>query len=261
MPENYDFMPMTGIEEGIKTDGLFVEIEEDSSPQVAILVNLSYAMTCWDGVLGHDTIDRLPPFVWVNKPGVGEHGDDALGDADSNFPSVKGYFEIYDAPAFVFVSADADEPLPSLETYLVTVEHGPEVAEELDFPNANFYTFGFRGNGDFYGAIGLHFGDGVTGLSRFFDTEAVVGDNNNITVYPGAGLWSPDHHPDKTFIRDRKMTFQRTDNLALTFEATIEDGPDCGQDFINWAGKSDALDCMGDTDDPSIIYMRRIPLQ
>jgi hypothetical protein len=250
MPADYDFMEKEA-GEGIRYETL-VTVEEDSTPNIALLASLSYSLACWDGVgdlMATDEEDRLQPFAWETQ-----------GD-DGNFPSGQPYLEFYDLPAFVFVSTDVDEPLPVVETYMLSAE--TDAALHGDYTGSNFYSFVFRSNGEYYGAFGIHFGDGPlgSGLSRFLDDTAEV-DGNDIKVHAGSGLWSPEHHPDRNFIRLSTLSFTRAEEIGDTGTGELLNGPDCGQEFLNWADHDEGKECMEEDDGyPLPVHFKRIAPQ
>ena len=247
IPADYGYLPRTGGFEGARMETLLT-VDEDAGLQIALLIDTSYIATCWDGVgSAFDQEKRLPPFAW----------HDSAAGSDAEFPPEQATIEVFEMPLFLFVSDDLEEGLPSAETYLA----GPTVhfteanpVDPLDITEVDVYTFVFRADGSFYDGLGNHMRS-ASNMSKFF--EAGEADGKEIRLYPGSPLWSPDLHPDKTFVRNLEIDFVRHD-IGVPFDTEVRSGPDCGQEWLNWAGGDEGMECM---DEPYTFHWLQIERQ
>jgi hypothetical protein len=231
-----------------ETRGSFV-ITENSTPRLALLVDPSYLVSCYDGTVPNtNNTDRLAPFMWGNNNGLPNAA--FFPDGTPNFGM--GY-----VPMFISLSTDGTDALPTAEVYASSTS-ASEVADPIDFAKVNVTTFAFKPDGTLLDARARVSAQGMGApLQQFFTPVSFDG-----TLFAfDNGEWICDAgFVNCRAIRDRSVTEFERGALGDTITAKIGDGPDCGKSgefpgHPEWGNRYRT--CTNSA--PASLYFRRVP--
>lgn len=226
--KSYEFLNVSTAESPTSTSDQAQEetrmsftVAEDVTANMAILVDTSLTVTCYDGE-GAGSVDEqagtLDPFAWGTSN----------GDIDDYFPPGSPNFGIGYLPAFSWVGAAGDN-LPTAETYIAASGAGPLNADTLDFSALMVTTFIFDGNGVPQAARSRNFGAGLDMNQMYMDFV----DNGDGTFQFDNGEWytkklSDPSDPGGPFADRRITDWQRLGLNDAPVSTTLTDGPLCG---------------------------------
>lgn len=246
----YEFLYVTTAESAEATGDDAIEETLDpfsigltGTPRVAVLVDLSYLVTCYDGSgsnPGHR--DALSPF--------GFHPKDAP-DSSAFFPAGTPAFGLGYVPFMIWVSDDPNEALPVGETYVVA-----DSPEGLDDPFADLMvtTFAFRADDAPLAARARNFDRASVDLNQYMSGFAQE-DDGRYVFFNGEYYWDEDT-PGR-YVQDRKVEgFTRQALGADPLETAFVDGPECGQTLMTEHGNQ-SRPCLTESD-PDRLWWRRI---
>lgn len=233
-----------------ETDSPFT-IAEGSTPQLSVLIDPSYLVTCFDGsTTNASNPDALSPFMWGNNNG--------LTTADF-FPDNVANFGIGYLPVFIWISTDSTEAPPTAEVYVSSTDN-TKVADPIDFLNTNITSFAFKADGTMLDAR-TRIGAGGSSGTLYQMTSGFTFSDPNYTFYDGE--WQCDAgYTNCGPIQDRQVVnFARTADMTSVVTATNQDGPDCGKTGTfpghpEWGNRYRA--CLG-TGVTENLYFRQVP--
>jgi hypothetical protein len=219
----------------------------DSGGQIAILIDPSFTVSCYDGTLPSLTdqgTGALSPFTWSNN-----HGH-AIADF---FAADAPAFGMGYLPMFVWVDGDTTRPLPTTETYLVGRAGADVTADTLDFGKLGVVTTVFLEDGTLYAMRAR-----VGGIGELYQYFSVAGhDGAAYTFYNGEFMCGGQE--GCRYLHDRQLVgFSPTSDLATVRAVTLQDGPDCGKTCIDGSHPEWGNRCRPCLGQPETLYWKKV---
>lgn len=214
--------------------------------QVAVLVDPSFLVACYDGV--SSSLGMLSPFTWTNNNG---HATTEF------FPTSAANFGMGYIPMFVWISGDTTATPPTADTYFIGTSSGAVTASPVDYSQVGIATVAFNSDNSLYAMRGRITSSSV-GLYQMFNGFNLETDNT-YTIYNGE--WQCDAgYVNCHQIQDRKLTgFSATSDYTTVRTVTLDNGPDCGKTGYfpghesDWGNRYRA--CLGS---PTSIYFKKV---
>lgn len=203
----------------IETNKLNFSVVEGSTPNLTLLVDTSYAVSCAGTSATMDVdgeANKLPPFVW--KMSTGKFSD--------YYKGTEGNFAIGYIPIFTYLSTSVDEAVPVGETYATSASSTdiPDGNETFNFVTSLITTIAFNESGEMIAARsranghahGTELNQGWSGLSKT---------DNSYTMLNGEA-----YIEGQRWFQDRKIEgFVRSTDFTTRQTLQVVDGPDCGK--------------------------------
>jgi len=195
------------------------DVLDTGGSQLAVLVDPSYLVTCFDGD-GSVGSGAMSPFSWGNNNGQ---------SITSFFPNNTANFGLSYIPIFVWVSEDAEAELPTAETYFFGTSSSSDAQGTTpDFSTIGIASVGVESDGGIFTLRARILSGGSAGLYQMFDgiTESATGVYNI-----GNGEWMCEEgYANCGVIQDRVIQgFKRTSSFATVEQGSLINGPDCGK--------------------------------
>ncbi len=223
-------------------------ITESSAPQISILFDPSYLVTCYDGNSTVGGSNAIPPFNWTNNNSI---------PATSFFPDASPNFGMGYVPIFIWVSTTAGEAAPTAETYASHQNQSTLTASTLDYKSVAITSFAFKSDGTLLDARTRTNSSGASGDLQQFSSDF---SKSGATFSFKNGEWTCDaDYTNCRPIQDRTVTgFARTSDFTSASSSTLGDGPDCGLTITDpnhpeWGNRARA--CLGTT---PTLYWRQL---
>ncbi len=252
---DYSFLEVTTAESPTSTTDLAMASTDfpfsvsDAGGQVAVLVDPSFLVTCYDGTQSSFQVTGvMSPFTWGNNNGY----------QTTDFFSVSSpHFGMSYIPMFIWISGDASATPPVAETYFIGNASADVTASSIDFSKTGVATVVFNSDDSPYAMRGRLISGNSIDLNQMFNGFTKETDNT-YTIYNGEWICDAGYTNCRQ-IQDRKITgFNRTADYTSVLTTTLEDGPDCGKTGYfpgheDWGNRYKA--CMNT---PASLYFKKV---
>jgi hypothetical protein len=195
-----------------------------SNSSLAILFDISYTVTCYDGISSNGFIH---PFYWGTKTNSGR-------DLTDFFPTDKPNFGLHNLPLFGYVGNDYKSA--SSQTYGISSTTNA-FSPVLDTNKFVIVTMAFKPDGSFLSASGRNENvNHLTSLSNRWQLKSATGDA--FDFFNGAF-----YATGQVDVLNRLVSgFTKTTDLSSVRNFTVSDGPDCGKQFLEM-NQNRAISC------------------
>ncbi len=227
----YDFMLPGPHYEGTLWEGnkLTFSIAEDDTPNLALLMDTSYIVSCADSDAAIDSSaesGKMAPFSWMITGG--KKMSDYYKGSEGNFGV--GYL-----PLFTYLSTDVNEALPVGETYAASGDetHVPAGIAPVDLFNSMITTVAFDANDNIVAARSRNF-DAAHGTSLEQGWSGYSTDGSNSYTMMNGEHWggTAADFSEARWLQDRKIEgFARSSDYVTRQTINVVDGPDCGKNL------------------------------